>query len=116
VAASEPSSSPGSSGTTLTLRDTYGRETGSLVVKLLDPATPRTDEAPAIDNASDNVEPEQDVPLPTPKPAQGAVEDPAVVEDSGDNILNLLRRVVDKTKAAADSVEKTAEVCVSSLP
>jgi len=67
------------------------------------------------DSDSVNVRPEWDVPLPTPKPAQSAVEDSGVVEDSSDNILNLLRRVVDKTKAVTDSVEKTAEVWVTSL-
>ena len=99
----------------MTLRDTHGRETGSLVVRLLDPFTPRADEIPATDNASDNFEPEQDVATPTPEPAQGAVEDSGVVEDSGNSILNLMRRVVGRTKAVADSVEKTPEVCVASL-
>ena len=119
AAASEPGSSSSSIarsyGTTLTLRDAHGRETASLVVKLFDPATPRTDRVLAVDNNSDDVGPERDIPPPAPEPAQGAVEDSGVSEDSGDNILNLLRRVVDETKAVADSVERTAEVCVSSL-
>jgi len=112
---SSPSSNARLSGTTLALRDARGRETGSLVVKLLDPAMPRTDRALAIDSNSDNVGPGQDIPPPAPEPAHGAAEDSGVVEDSGDNITNLLRRVVDKTKTVADSVKKTAEVCVSLL-
>jgi len=123
AAASAPRSSPnpiarsyGTTGTTLTLHDVHGRETGSLVVMLLDPATSRPgDGALAIDTDSVNVGPEWDAPPPASERVQGVVTDPGAVEDCGDSILNLLRRVVDKSKAVADSVEKTTEVCVSSL-
>jgi hypothetical protein len=106
VTASEPgpSSAPNkhSCGTTLSLLDAHGQETGSLVVKLL-ALTSRTDNT--IDKRNlgrgDGVSP------PSPEPIQNAIE------GSGAVIISLLGQVVDKTRlAGADSVGKTAEVCV----
>lgn len=112
IVASDPGPSSGpnthSYGIPLTLLDAHGQEAGTLVIKL-DPTTPRIDEAPAIDSGSDNVQPD------TPEPVLNAIKGSGVVEESGEDIVNLLQQVVNETKSAADSVEETAPVCIASL-
>ena len=89
----------------MTLHDSHGQKTGSLVVQLLD-STPHTDEASAIVNATHSVDrvQEQVVSPPDHKPVQNAAE------DSGDSVLNSLRQVIEKIKFVANSFGKTAEV------
>jgi hypothetical protein len=89
-------------GTTLTLYDARGREAGSLVVELRDP-TASVDE-PVINGAGDDYEQG----LPTPPPTADPVQEPA--EDSDEGILDYFRLAVEKTKAAADLLNETAEV------
>ena len=96
-AASEPSGiRTRYGGTTLTLRDDHGQETGSLVVQLLDP-TARADETAAGSTCQE---------LPT-TPVLEPIE-------SGDTVLDSLRQVVDKIKLAANSAGgETAAVRVA---
>lgn len=91
-------------GTTLILRDKHGQITGSLVVQLLD-TTARADKT-AVDSGSHDVG--RTLPASTPIPQSNAIE------DSGYSIIDLLKRVADKTKIAAKSVGETAEVRVAS--
>ena len=87
--ASEPSFS---SKTTLTLRDDFGREAGSLVVGLLDPAA---------------LTEKLTISLPDSELIQNAAQ------DNGDSVLHLLRQVVDKTEIAANLVGGTTEVRIT---
>ena len=112
-AASFPGSSSSrdtpSSGIALPLCDDGGRETITLVVKLLD-ITPRVDEAPAIESASHSVE-LRDASPPSRESARDA-------KGGGDDvsILHLLRELVDKTKTTANSISKTTEVRIAPPP
>jgi hypothetical protein len=92
--APEPASSYSSTmrrhGTTLTICDARGREAGSLVVELRDPAA-------SVEQG-----------LPTSPPIVDPVQEPA--EDSDSGILGYLKRAVEKTKIAADLLNETAKV------
>jgi hypothetical protein len=92
--APEPASSSGSAmrrhGAALTICDARGREAGSLVVELRDPAA--------------STEPG----LPTSPPIADPIQEPA--EDSDGGILGYLKRAVEKTKIAADLLNETAKV------
>jgi hypothetical protein len=77
-------------GAALTIYDARGREAGSLLVELRDPA----------------VSAEQG--LPTSPPIADPIQDPD--EDSDGGILGYLRQAVEKTKIAADLLHETAEV------
>ena len=104
--AEEPASSSGSTirrhGTTLTLYDARGREAGSLVVELQDPAT--SVDKPVVDSAGHDYEPG----LPTSPPIADPVQSPSEASDGG--ILDYLKRAVQRTKIAADMLNETAEV------
>jgi len=97
--------------TTLTLRDKQGRETGSLVVLLLD-LTAGTTQA-AVDVAGLDVGQRQSTSPAVPEPVQNATDLATTVPDSDDGTINLLKQVVDKTKLVANSVSKRSKVHIA---
>jgi hypothetical protein len=101
-------------GTTLTLRDKHGQETGSLVVQLRDDAarlTQAPDDAPSHDARLERS------PSPSaPEPAQSQTDLATTVQDSGDSVLNSLKLVVEKMEIVAKSVSNSIEVHVAPPP
>lgn len=102
--AAEPSSSSSSNTrygvATLTLRDTNGHETGSLIVQLLEPVVRGNDAL--IDSASRD---------PEAAPPPALVPDAA--QEFSDYILDSFRLIVEKAKIIVDLVGEAAKVRIS---
>ena len=97
------------SGTTLTLHDKRGRETGSLIVRLRD--TTAQAHTAAIDGAI------LSHCLPTspaiPESVQNVIDSTTAIGDLASGVVSSLKQVVDKTKIVVDFVDKTAKVRVA---
>ena len=98
-------------GTTLTLRDEQGQEAGSLVVQLLD-ITARAPQI-AIDGASHDIELGLLTSSAIPELVQNTIDSAPELRDLGGDVVNSLKKVVEKTKTVADFVNKTAKVHIT---